>query len=108
MSEYAVLGKRLPRVDALEKVTGAAQYGADVHLPGMLHGKFVRSKHPHARLLASTPVKRKNCPAYALSSPKTMSRADDGFLLLTKSSILANRLQRSRQRIRTSQKKPPT
>ena len=51
MSEYAVLGKRLPRVDALEKVTGAAQYGGDVHLPGMLHGKFVRSKYPHAKIL---------------------------------------------------------
>ena len=51
MSEYAVLGKRVPRVDALEKVTGAAQYGGDVHLPGMLHGKFVRSEHPHAKIL---------------------------------------------------------
>ncbi len=51
MSEYSVIGKRLPRVDALEKVTGAAQYGADVQLPGMLHGKFVRSKHPHAKIL---------------------------------------------------------
>ena len=51
MSEYAVLGKRLTRVDAVEKVTGAAQYGGDVHLPGMLHGKFVRSAHPHAKIL---------------------------------------------------------
>lgn len=51
MSEYAVLGKRVTRVDALEKVTGAAQYGGDVHLPGMLHGKFVRSAHPHAKIL---------------------------------------------------------
>ena len=51
MSEYAVLGKRVTRVDALEKVTGAAQYGGDVHLPGMLHGKFVRSVHPHAKIL---------------------------------------------------------
>ena len=51
MSEYAVLGKSVPRVDALEKVTGAAQYGGDVHLPGMLHGKFIRSKHAHAKIL---------------------------------------------------------
>ena len=51
MSEYTVLGKRVTRVDALEKVTGAAQYGGDVHLPGMLHGKFVRSAHPHAKIL---------------------------------------------------------
>ena len=51
MSEYTVLGKSVPRVDALEKVTGAAQYGGDVHLPGMLHGKFIRSKHAHAKIL---------------------------------------------------------
>ncbi len=52
MSEYSVVGQKLPRVDAVEKVTGAAQYGADVHPPGMLYGKIVRSKHPHANILS--------------------------------------------------------
>ena len=52
MPEYSVLGKSLPRVDALEKVTGAATYGADVQIPGMLYGKIVRSKHPHAKILS--------------------------------------------------------
>ncbi|MCZ6676072.1 MAG: xanthine dehydrogenase family protein molybdopterin-binding subunit [Candidatus Poribacteria bacterium] len=52
MSEYSVLGKKLPRVDGLEKVTGAAQYGADIHRAGMLYGKLVRSKHPHAKILS--------------------------------------------------------
>ena len=47
---YHVLGTRPPRHDALEKVTGAARYGADVHLPGMLHGKILRSPHAHARI----------------------------------------------------------
>ena len=45
MSEYSVVGQKLPRVDAVEKVTGAAQYGADVHPVGMLYGKIVRSKY---------------------------------------------------------------
>ena len=49
---YHVLGTRPPRHDALEKVTGAARYGADVHLPGMLHGKILRSPHAHARIHA--------------------------------------------------------
>ena len=52
MSEHSVVGKRLPRVDALEKVTGAAKYGADVHPPGMLYGKIVRSTHPHAKIVS--------------------------------------------------------
>ena len=43
-----VLGKRTKRVDAIYKVTGAAKYTADIQLPGMLFGKFLRSPHPHA------------------------------------------------------------
>ncbi|MBM3460388.1 MAG: xanthine dehydrogenase family protein molybdopterin-binding subunit, partial [Armatimonadetes bacterium] len=49
--EYAVLGKSTPRVDAVDKVTGAARYGADVNLPGQLWARFLHSPHGHARLL---------------------------------------------------------
>ena len=45
-----VIGKRTKRVDAIYKVTGAAKYTADIKLPGMLYGKFLRSPHPHARI----------------------------------------------------------
>ena len=31
-------------------VTGQAQYGADIYLPGMLTGKILRSPHAHARI----------------------------------------------------------
>ena len=44
------VGKRVEKADALERVTGKAQYGADVYLPGMLHAKVLRSPHPHARI----------------------------------------------------------
>lgn len=50
MKEYKVIGKRIPRVDALEKVTGKAVYSADFSLPGMLWGKVLRSPHVHARI----------------------------------------------------------
>src|SRR5260370_14376225 len=50
MAEYQVIGKPVPRVDAIDKVTGAARYAADMNLPGMLWGKFVRSPYPHARI----------------------------------------------------------
>jgi len=50
MAEYRVIGKPVARVDAVDKVTGAARYAADMNLPGMLWGKFVRSPHPHARI----------------------------------------------------------
>ncbi len=45
-----IIGKGLPRVDALPKVTGAAQYTVDLKLPGMLYGKILRSTVPHARI----------------------------------------------------------
>ena len=45
-----VIGTRPIRPDGLEKVTGRARYGADVHLPGMLHAKILRSPHAHARI----------------------------------------------------------
>jgi CO/xanthine dehydrogenase Mo-binding subunit len=49
--EYRVIGTRPPRVDAPAKVTGQALFGTDIALPGMLHGKILRSPHAHARLL---------------------------------------------------------
>src|SRR5213079_985555 len=39
------------RHDALERVTGRAVYGADVLIPGTVHGKVLRSPHAHARLV---------------------------------------------------------
>jgi xanthine dehydrogenase molybdenum-binding subunit len=48
--EFRVLGTRPVRPDGLEKVTGAAKFGDDFHLPGMLHGKTLRSSVPHARI----------------------------------------------------------
>ena len=51
MAEFSVIGKRHPRVDAREKVTGEAKYAADYSMPGMLWCKLLRSPYPHARIL---------------------------------------------------------
>ncbi|RME51380.1 MAG: hypothetical protein D6796_01065 [Caldilineae bacterium] len=45
-----VIGKRIPRHDAVLQVTGQAQYGVDITRPGMLVAKALRSPHPHARI----------------------------------------------------------
>lgn len=39
------------RVDGYGKVTGKAAYTGDIRLPGMIHGKVLRSPHAHARLV---------------------------------------------------------
>jgi nicotinate dehydrogenase subunit B len=41
-AEYRVMGTALTRRDAREKVTGQAQYAADISLPGMLHARILR------------------------------------------------------------------
>jgi CO/xanthine dehydrogenase Mo-binding subunit len=41
-----------PRGDYLEKVTGTAIFASDVEVPGMLHGKILRSTIPHGRILS--------------------------------------------------------
>jgi CO/xanthine dehydrogenase Mo-binding subunit len=44
------VGRRVTRVDGAERVSGKAQYTADIQLPGMLYGKILRSPHAHARI----------------------------------------------------------
>ena len=47
---YRVVGTRPVRHDGPDKVMGRARYAADIHLPGMLHGKILRSPYAHARI----------------------------------------------------------
>lgn len=49
--KHEVVGISVPKLDSWQKVTGEAKFGADIHLPGMLHGKILRSKYPHARIM---------------------------------------------------------
>lgn len=44
------VGRSVPRNDVLYKVRGKAKYAANITLPDMLHGRFVRSTYPYARI----------------------------------------------------------
>jgi len=50
MTPLKTVGHATHRIDALQRVTGAAKYTSDVHLPGMLYARVLRSPHPHARI----------------------------------------------------------
>jgi isoquinoline 1-oxidoreductase len=50
-SEYEIMGKSVPRRDALEKVTGAAKFSGDFRLDGMLYAKILRPPAHGAKLL---------------------------------------------------------
>ena len=45
-----VIGRPMRKVDGLAKSTGQTRYTDDIALPGMLHGRILRSPHPHARI----------------------------------------------------------
>ena len=48
--QFKVVGTRPLRPDGIDKVTGKARFGADMHMPGMLYGLVLRSPHAHARI----------------------------------------------------------
>jgi xanthine dehydrogenase molybdenum-binding subunit len=50
VSDSAIIGHSVKRVDLLGKVTGAAQYAGDIQLPGMLHARTLRCKVAHANI----------------------------------------------------------
>ncbi|MEE8307701.1 MAG: xanthine dehydrogenase family protein molybdopterin-binding subunit, partial [Gammaproteobacteria bacterium] len=47
---YQFIGTSPIRPDGIDKVTGRAQYGADLSVPGMVWGDVLRSPHAHARI----------------------------------------------------------
>jgi 4-hydroxybenzoyl-CoA reductase subunit alpha len=50
MSEFSVIGRRLPKVNSWAHLTGQARYADDLFLPRMLYGRLLRSTRPHARI----------------------------------------------------------
>ncbi len=60
-AEFTVMGTSAKRLDGVEKVTGAAQYSADIRLPGMLYARVLRAPAHGAtltRVVTTTAEKR--------------------------------------------------
>ena len=51
-SDLALIGTPMRKIEGLDKSTGRAIYTDDIVLPGMLHGKILRSPYPHARIVS--------------------------------------------------------
>jgi xanthine dehydrogenase molybdopterin-binding subunit B len=58
---FSIVGQSVPRVDGAAKVTGSAKYVADLTIPGMLEGKFLRSPYAHARIRSIDSAEAKRC-----------------------------------------------
>lgn len=51
-SEHTIIGRPQRKIEGLAKSTGRAVYTDDLTFPGMLHGKILRSPHPHAEIVS--------------------------------------------------------
>jgi CO/xanthine dehydrogenase Mo-binding subunit len=75
---FKVVGQRTVRPDGVDKVTGRAQYGADVKLQGLLYGKVLRSPHAHARIVSiDTSAAEKHPGVKAVVTGKDFTPAAD-------------------------------
>lgn len=72
MKEFSVVGKDVPRTDAEAKARGSALYTDDMKLPGMLHGKILRSPIAHGIIKSIDTSK-----ALRLPGVKSVITADD-------------------------------
>ncbi|MFH0821798.1 MAG: molybdopterin cofactor-binding domain-containing protein [Pseudomonadota bacterium] len=72
MKEFSIVGKDVPRTDAQAKARGSALYTDDMKLPGMLHGRILRSPTAHA-LIKNIDTSR----AKALPGVKCVVTAED-------------------------------
>jgi len=72
MKELRIIGKNVPRHDAIEKAFGLTCYADDFFMPGMLYGKVLRSQYPSARILSIDASK-----AERLNGVKTVMTAKD-------------------------------
>ena len=62
VADPSVVGQSMVRTDARAKVTGALKFGADFAQEGFLHGKILRSPHPHALIKSIDTEKAKSLP----------------------------------------------
>ncbi|MCX6357848.1 MAG: xanthine dehydrogenase family protein molybdopterin-binding subunit [Candidatus Aureabacteria bacterium] len=50
VGKYKYVGKRITRIDARPKVDGSLKYPSDLYENGMVWGRVLRAKYPHAKI----------------------------------------------------------
>src|SRR3990170_8418633 len=63
--EYRTVGKPVPRIEGIGKVTGKTVYADDMKLPRMLHAKVLGSPYAHARIKSIDTTAARSHPGVA-------------------------------------------
>ena len=86
--QYKVIGTRPIRHDGVDKVTGRAKYGADVHPTGLIYGMILRSPHPHARIKSIDTSKAEKLPGVrAVVTSKDLPEQGDRMVELGEGAV---------------------
>ena len=87
---YNVVGTRPVRHDAINKVTGRDQFGADIQFAGLLHGRILRSPFAHARIRSIDTGKAEAMPGVkAVVTGNDLPKTNDVALKYRRANILA-------------------
>src|SRR5438309_6748942 len=89
-----LVGKRLRRADSPERLTGQVRYTGDLVLPGLLHGRLVRSPYASARIVSVDKQKALATPGVVAVLTATDLPVDD-LIGAVESSSLVIALDRS-------------
>ena len=74
MSDHAVIGRPLLRKEDRRFLTGRGQFLDDVAIPGALHAHFLRSPHPHARIVSiNSDAARRLSGVYAVATGRELA-----------------------------------
>jgi CO/xanthine dehydrogenase Mo-binding subunit len=76
--DYKLIGTSPVRPDGVDKVTGRAQYGADLNLPNQIYGKVLRSPHAHARIRSIDVSKAAAMPGVHVICGRDFEEAEHG------------------------------
>ncbi|HPQ66852.1 MAG TPA: molybdopterin-dependent oxidoreductase, partial [bacterium] len=83
MSEFTYIGKKVPRIDAREKVTGKTRYSTDLYPAGMLWGKVKWSDRAHARIVRLDVSRARELPGVAAVLTHEDVPGHNGFGIIT-------------------------
>lgn len=85
MAEYTLLGKRIPKPDAVNRVTGRMIYADDTQFPGGLAGKILGSPVAHGRIRRLDTSKAEQLPGvYAVITAKDAPASRYGGIIRDK------------------------
>ena len=94
MGIYSEIGRAVQLPEVIVKARGEAVYTTDMGVPGMLYGKILRSKYPHARILSIDVAEAKRLPGVkAVITANDIPRNLWGLLVKDKPALTTDKVR---------------